>query len=98
MLLARRLLVLNDGELVDREVLVGVRVVPAHQDNISGRLLALGVPVRHLEGSRECEVESPVIGQEVGRLGASDLAEGVVQHLLGETGVELLEGGCEAGG
>ncbi|GIX33052.1 MAG: hypothetical protein KatS3mg125_1008 [Lysobacterales bacterium] len=81
-------LVLDHRELVDREPIVGGRIVEVDRARLRAADAAVGVAVLHRHALYQHPMQRAVALQEIGTRRASQLAEGVLQRLRGEPGVQ----------
>ena len=88
--------VLDDGELVDRETVVAVRLLEVEHSNLTAADLAVSVSVLHGYASDEHPVEVAVAGlqRRSGRAGES--AQRIVEGIVGQVGVDAGERGPQA--
>ena len=89
---AARVPVLTDAELVDREPVVGVRVLEIDDARLCAADRAVLRGVFDCDAIYEQAVEGAVAGFQGGAYGAGELAECVIERRGGEFGVEVGEG------
>ena len=85
----------GDRELVDGEPVVGGGSVEVDHFDL-GAADAVAVAVLDLDAPDEHAVDGAVAGFEAGAFGLGELAEGALQRVVGQVGVEVGERGAEA--
>ena len=93
---AVRVLVLGDGELVDREPVVGRGPVEVDDLRLRPADGSLGRAVLDLDAPHQHAVEGAVASREGRALGAGELAEGALEGVGGEVRVQRGEGVAQA--
>jgi hypothetical protein len=85
------MLVLRHGELVDRQPVVGGRVLEVQHPRLGAADLAVGRAVLHRHPVHQQAMHRTVARRQLRTLGPGKLAEGVVQRCGGKAAVELCE-------
>ena len=89
-------LVLDDGELVDGQPVVLLRVCEVDQPDLVAGDRAVRAPVLDIHAIGEHPVEPAVVLDQARRLGPGDLAEGFVEGRLGDVRVKPFQGRSKA--
>ncbi len=90
------MLVLHDRELVHRQPVVAFGVVEGDYPGLRTADVAIGAAVLHRHAVHHQPVQVAVALHQVGALGTGQFAEGVLQRLLWELGIQAHQGIAQA--